>query len=380
MSVEINGLGSIKLVDVNRKEDGTIDVNEIPVTTPEDTTGEEQENSVEEDGVVDDSVVNDTPVGENVEDDDTLEEEPINDDSDDSDDEQEPEDDQANYVPSDDEVADWDELPESIQRYLEFYEETGGSLQDFFQVNQDVSNLPDDQLIYREIQRQYPEFSDEEIREEMQDRFGIDELDSEKDIKIKSREKKKFLGEVKNRLKEQSERFKADLGSRREAELPQDVQEALELTQRLRQQDEVAKTVRNDFISKTNKLFGKNFEGFKVKLGDSEYKYKPENVNKVKDFNSDINNFYGKFTDEKGNVTDVEGYHKALTIASNPEAFAQHFFELGKAASIEEEARDSKNIKKGTVQLPQKPPQPKVTLKVLNDDKRTSGGINLKAY
>ena len=48
--------------------------------------------------------------------------------------------------------------------------------------------------------------------------------------------------------------------------------------------------------------------------------------------------------DNKGNVKDVKGYHKAIYAAENADTIAQHFYEQGKADAIKDVAAKSKNI------------------------------------
>jgi len=64
----------------------------------------------------------------------------------------------------------------------------------------------------------------------------------------------------------------------------------------------------------------------------------------VKDTQSDINNFIGKFLDNNGQMSDEAGYHKALYAAMNPDAVAKHFYEQGKADALKTSINESKNI------------------------------------
>ena len=43
-------------------------------------------------------------------------------------------------------------------------------------------------------------------------------------------------------------------------------------------------------------------------------------------------------------MTDAKGYHKAISIAMNPEKFARFFYEQGKAEAIDNVSKKSKNI------------------------------------
>jgi len=55
-------------------------------------------------------------------------------------------------------------------------------------------------------------------------------------------------------------------------------------------------------------------------------------------------NFVNKYIDDKGLLTDPEGYHRSLAIAMNPEKFASFFYEQGKSNATEDVMRKTKNI------------------------------------
>jgi hypothetical protein len=247
-------------------------------------------------------------------------------------------------------VIDYDELPEAIQKALDFMEDTGGSLEDFLRVNQDFSKLSQDEVIRQHLSKLYPSLDGEDIDYEMTRLFGINEdEDSEADIRRKTVEKKKFYGTALKELQSGSEKYKADLVSG--SVLPAEAKEALEFKKNYEAQQGASskqlEQARSSFVKETNKVFNKNFKGFEVKVGDETILYKPENVNKLKEQNLDVNNLLGKFLNKDGSVSDVSGYHRALAVASDPEGYAQHFFELGKAALAEEEAADSRNTNVG---------------------------------
>lgn len=247
-------------------------------------------------------------------------------------------------------IVDYDELPEAIQKALDFMEDTGGSLEDFLRVNQDFSKLPEDEVIRQHLSNLYPSLDSDDIAYEMERLFGVNEdEDSDSDIRRKKVEKKKFYGTALKELQSGSEKYKTELGSR--SVLPAEAKEALEFKKNFEAQQSTSnkqlEQVRNSFIKETNKVFGKDFKGFEVKVGDEAVLYKPENVNKLKEQNLDVNNFLGQFLNKDGSVKDVKGYHRALAVASDPEGYAQHFFELGKAAMVEEDAADSRNTSVG---------------------------------
>ena len=64
----------------------------------------------------------------------------------------------------------------------------------------------------------------------------------------------------------------------------------------------------------------------------------------IKRLHSNPSSFIGKFLDDSGMIKDAEGYHKALSVAMNPERFARHFYEQGMADAADDFMRKTKNI------------------------------------
>ena len=57
-----------------------------------------------------------------------------------------------------------------------------------------------------------------------------------------------------------------------------------------------------------------------------------------------MNDFVKKFLDEKGNISDYKGYHKAIYAARNSDTIAKHFYDQGKADAVKDITAKSKNI------------------------------------
>lgn len=244
-------------------------------------------------------------------------------------------------------IVDYDELPEAVQKYLDFHEDTGGSMQDFLQANRDFKSMPQDDAIREYLRATNPYLDEDDIQYEMETRFGITEDDTDNEIRAKKVAKKKFHGEAVKSLTESNAKHKVDLES--STAVPQKAKEALQFQEQFEAnqaaQDKSLKAARSSFEKETNKVLGKDFKGFKVKIGEETHLYKPSDVKKTKESNLNVNNLLGRFTDKEGRITDVEGYHKSITAASNPDEYAQHFYDLGVAAATEKDVKDSKNIK-----------------------------------
>jgi hypothetical protein len=284
----------------------------------------------------------------------------------------------------DEDAVDYDELPEAVQAYLDFYEETGGSMQDFALVNRDFDSLPQDDIVREFLRKSNPYLDTDDIEYEMETRFGILDTDSDTEIRAKKVAKKMFYGEAMKSLKADGAKYKADLGS--SAALPQQAREALTFQKEFQaSQAATAKATAakvDSFVKNTNKVLGKNFKGFEVKVGEETFTYKPSDIRKTREQNLNVNNLLNRFTDKEGSVTDVKGYHKALTFASNPDAIAAHFFELGKAAQLEDGVKDSKNIQMNPRQTQGKQNNNKSKFKFVDVDtaKSKNSKIKLRNY
>ena len=102
--------------------------------------------------------------------------------------------------------------------------------------------------------------------------------------------------------------------------------------------------VREGFINTTKNYFSSDFKGFDFKLGDKKFRYGIKDPSTVADNQSDISNFIKTFLNDKGEIQDARGYHKALYAAQNADTIANHFYEQGKTDAIKETMAKSKNI------------------------------------
>ena len=277
--------------------------------------------------------------------------------------EEEVEEEEAEDVQAEEDIVDYDELPESVQAYLDFLEDNaGGTMEDFLYIQQDFSKLSQDDVIRKFMKKANPYLDDEDIQFEMESQFAIDpDMDTDAEIRAKKVAKKKYYGEAIKALEADRGKYKANLES--SVAVSPEAKEALSFKQKYEQQQasntKALEAKVNAFVKETNKVFDKDFKGFEIEVEGEKVLYKPENVKQTKEQNLNINNLLSKFTDKEGNVKDVKGYHRALTVASNPDGFAKHFYELGKAAAIEEEAKESKNIQM----------KPRATQKPVDNDK-----------
>ena len=62
------------------------------------------------------------------------------------------------------------------------------------------------------------------------------------------------------------------------------------------------------------------------------------------DKQKNLSDFVGTFLNEKGEMKNPAGYHKAIYAARNADTMASHFYEQGKTDAIKEQIAKSKNI------------------------------------
>ncbi|MDP6878089.1 MAG: hypothetical protein QGI18_05775 [Candidatus Marinimicrobia bacterium] len=235
------------------------------------------------------------------------------------------------------------ELPENIENLVKFMNETGGTLDDYARLNADYSKVDDNTLLREYYKKTKPHLDDEEISFIMEDNFTYDEEeDAERDIRKKKlaykeevANAKKFLDDVKNKYYQE---IKLRPG------VTQEQQKAIEFFNRYRKDQEVANKQHEEFQTQTKTLFNKDFKGFDFDLGDKKFRYGVKNAEETAKAQTNLHNFVSKYLDDKGNVTDAKGYHKALYAARNVDTLAKHFYEQGKADAVKDMVKQSKNI------------------------------------
>ncbi len=234
-------------------------------------------------------------------------------------------------------------LPENVQMLVDFMEDTGGDLNDYVKLNRDYSEI-DNQTVLQEYYKQTkPHLDQEEINFLMEDTFSYDEdVDDDREIKRKKLALKEQVASARTHLEEAKSKYYSEIKSG--SKLTNEQQEAINFYNESQNNQQRQKEAKSTFLNKTNRFFGDKFKGFEYNVGDKNYRFNINDVNKVKDTQSDINNFIGKFLDEKGTMADEAGYHKSLFTAMNSDAVAKHFYEQGKADALKQSIADSKNV------------------------------------
>ena len=235
------------------------------------------------------------------------------------------------------------DLPENIQKVVDFMDETGGSLEDYVKLNTDVEALNEEQLLMEYYQNTKPHLDVSEINFLLEDKFSYeDEVDEERDIKRKKLAKKEELANAKNHLNGLKSKYYEEIkaGSR----LAPEQKKAVDFFNRYNKNQEVADKQTKTFNNKTNQVFNDDFKGFEYNVGDKRYRFNVKNPNEIKDKQGNINNFVKKFLDKNNEMEDAAGYHKSLFTAMNPDAIANHFYEQGKSDAMRQSIASTKNI------------------------------------
>ena len=235
------------------------------------------------------------------------------------------------------------DLPENIQKVVDFMDETGGSLEDYVKLNTDIEALNEEQLLMEYYQNTKPHLDVSEINFLLEDKFSYeDEVDEERDIKRKKLAKKEELANAKNHLNGLKSKYYEEIkaGSR----LAPEQKKAVDFFNRYNKNQEVADKQTKTFNNKTNQVFNDDFKGFEYNVGDKRYRFNVKNPNEIKDKQGNINNFVKKFLDKNNEMEDAAGYHKSLFTAMNPDAIANHFYEQGKSDAMRQSIASTKNI------------------------------------
>jgi hypothetical protein len=232
-------------------------------------------------------------------------------------------------------------LPENVEKLVTFMNETGGTVEDYVELNKDYSKLDNDQLLREYLRKTKPHLDSEDVDLIMEDYNFDEDLDEKKDIRRKKLAYKEAVANAKKDLENKKSKYYAEIKQR--PGVTQDQQKALDFFNRYNKQQETIKQTQDNFKKGTSELFATEFKGFDYTVGDKKFRYKVQDPNKVAQTQSNIENFVNKFLDEKGNIGDMAGYHKALYAAMNTDKLASHFYEQGKADGVKNLVKQSKN-------------------------------------
>jgi len=233
-------------------------------------------------------------------------------------------------------------LPENVEKLVDFMKETGGTVEDYVRLNRDYSNVDSDALLLEYYKTTKPHLDSEEISFLLEDKFSYDKDTAEdREIKKKKLEYKEEVAKARSFLEETKSKYYDEIKLR--PGVTQDQQKATEFFNRYNKEQEKAEQQHDTFKSQTKDYFN-NFKGFEFNLGEKQFRYGVNNADDVADKQSNLTNFVQKFLDGEGNVKDFNGYHKAVFAGENADAIAKHFYEQGKADAVKNVMAKSKNI------------------------------------
>lgn len=240
------------------------------------------------------------------------------------------------------------EIPEEVEKYLEYKKETGRSFRDYQELQKDWSDVDDNQVLREYLQLTKPHLDSEDIEHILSESYSYDEdLDEEREVRAKKIAYKEALYEARNHFEGLKEKYKAPLGSS-EVDIPENYKQAFSFYNEYQEQTEKEKQIsaeRSEFFNqKTQSLFNDEFKGFEFKVGDKKYSVKPNDVKKTAQLQKDISSFVTSHLDENGFVKDAALYHRSLYAAMNPDAIFKYAYEQGKADATGDIVKETKNI------------------------------------
>lgn len=264
-----------------------------------------------------------------------------------------------------------EEMPEDVAAYYKYKKETGRGIDDFVKLNKDFDELSSDALLREYLSATEEGLDSEDIDMLMDDYTFDEELDDEADIKKIKIARKKTIAKAKKYFNEQKEKYRVPLESSRSSISESDAKDLEAYKQYIESSktyEEELQRRRDWFYKKTDNVFGSEFKGFEFTLDDKKVTYSPGDATELKKAQSDPNNFIGKFLNEDGLIEDAVGYHRALSIAMNPEKFAKFFYEQGKAEATDDVMRKTKNINMSERKAPEVTSKGGVQIKSLSND------------
>ena len=264
-----------------------------------------------------------------------------------------------------------EELPEDVSAYFKYKKETGRGMDDYMRLQRDFNSMDENNLL-AEYYLSTEEGLDREDVNHMIEDFNFDEdIDEEKFIRKQKLSKKKEIAKARKFFNEQKDMYSQPLESSTVG-MSDDAKKKLE---EYKQYLDDAKSYQEEntrkgdwFSKKTNELFNDEFKGFEFKLDNNTVTFSPSDVSTLKKSNETPMNFYNKYLDESGLLKDAAGYHRALSMAINPDKFAQFFYEQGKSAAVDNVMRKQKNVSMTTRNTPEVVNKGGVKYRAINND------------
>jgi hypothetical protein len=247
-----------------------------------------------------------------------------------------------------------------IEKFQEFVEKTGNhSYKDFEATQKDWTQEPSEVVLKELMKIENPLLSKKEIDFLYDKKYSFDEDIDDDDVVMERQINTKVdLQKAHNYLDKQKEDFMVKGGS--DDYIPEEYRNAKADWEDLLQQQESTEIARQsnyaDYVAKTESVFSKDFDGFKIKLGNDtigfeDVSIKPDNLQEIKSYQTDIANFNKEFFDEKtGKLEKPKEWHTALYMAKHYEAELNKAYNRGIAKQLEIDDKLSKNIQPDNIQ------------------------------
>lgn len=238
------------------------------------------------------------------------------------------------------------DLPDIVQKFLEFHNDTGGGMNDYLNYTKDFDSLNDTQVLQEFYKLSKPHYTEDDINLLIKDKYGISDYEEGEEMSHEDRLKvlamKDELHSAKTLLQGNREKYYADLKSGVHG-APEQYKEAVEFYDNAKKHTESTTQFREDFIKKSEKVFDNDFQGFPFEMDGKKYRLKVGNNAEVMKSQLDINDLLAGFVGEDGLMADTEQYHKAVWAATNADKIFYTAYEQGKADALKERAESTKN-------------------------------------
>jgi len=264
-----------------------------------------------------------------------------------------------------------EKMPEDVAAYYKYKKETGRGFDDFAKLQVNYDEMDTDKLLRDYLMATEDGLDLEDIEMLMEDYSFDEDLDEDSDIKKIKIARKKTIAKAKSYFNDQKEKYRVPLESSRDSISESDAKDLEAYKQYIESSktyEEELERKRDWFHKKTNDVFGSEFKGFEFTLDDKKVTFSPGDATELKKIQSDPQNFIGKFLNDDGLIEDAVGYHKALSIAMNPEKFAKFFYEQGKAEATDDVIRKTKNINMSERKTPEVTSKGGMQIKSLGND------------
>tara|TARA_R110000850_G_scaffold255704_1_gene381571 strand:- start:105 stop:1190 length:1086 start_codon:yes stop_codon:yes gene_type:complete len=273
-----------------------------------------------------------------------------------------------------------EEMPEDVAAYYKYKKDTGRGFDDFAKLQVNHDEMDTDKLLRDYLFETEDGLDSEDIEMLMEDYSFDEDLDDDSDIKKIKIARKKTIAKAKSYFNDQKEKYRVPLESSGSSISESDAEELeayKQYTESAKTYEEEISRKRDWFHKKTDDVFGSEFKGFEFTLDDKKVTFSPGDATELKKIQSDPQNFISKFLNEDGLIDDAVGYHKALSIAMNPEKFANFFYSQGKAEATDDVIRKTKNINMSERKTPEITSKGGMQIKSL--DKDSGRGLRIRS-